>query len=163
MTSKVNIGGLPLLRPEFGSRVISGTFAARKLSYAVTEQLDLITTATDFVPVPHMSVNFTVSRKKASDIIALFTAICTVEVPTSLQVRTKLDGGIISFPEDIQFSGMIPTEVQDWAASCHGYPFVFQKVPRGSHTVIAEFRGASLLQPNLQVMLHRPSLVVAYQ
>jgi hypothetical protein len=151
------------LGPSSAREFFSGKFAVKNLSYVATEQLDLITSATDYVPVPHMTVNFTMSRKKVSDIIVLFSSICSVEDPTSLQVRTKLDGTAVSFPEDLQFSGMIPTEVRDWAGSCHSYPFVFQKVPRGPHSVTAEFRGASRLEPNLQVILACPSLVVAYQ
>jgi hypothetical protein len=162
MARNANIGGLSIRRPEFGSRVVAGTFRVRNLSYVVSEELDFITNSDDWVPVPHMSVTFDLSRKKRSDIITIFTAMCGVEDPTSLQVRTKLDGRVLSFPDEIQFSGMIPKEVKDWAASCHSYPFVFQRVSRGSHTVIAEFRGASALQPNLQVIISRPSLVVAY-
>lgn len=162
MPRRANIGGLSIPRPEFGSRVVSGTFRPRNLSYVVSEELDFITTSTDWVPVPHMSVTFELSRKRRSDIITIFTAMCGVEDPTSLQVRTKLDGELLSFPDEIQFSGMIPKEVQDWGASCHSYPFVFQKVSRGSHTVIAEFRGASALKANLEVIISRPSLVVVY-
>jgi hypothetical protein len=163
MPEKDDAASISIPPPELGSRVISGTFGLRKLSYVVSEELDLITAATDWVPVPHMSVNFVLTRKKTSDVIALFSSICSVQDPTSLQVRTKLDEAVVSFPEEIQFSGMIPREVQDWAGSCHSYPFIFQNVSRGSHTVTAEYRGASQLAPNLQINISRPSLVVAYQ
>jgi hypothetical protein len=122
--------------------------------------MDFVTTSVDWVPVPTMTINVRLSRGRPSDLIAFFSAISATLEPNSIVVRTRLDQGIIAFPDEMQFSGMIPASVRDWAADCHSYPFVFQNVDAGSHTVTAEFRS---VQPGKQVIISRPSLVVAYE